>query len=83
MGSEKSTNPSLHPPLHGYHDGDGGGGSSSWVLLDMYPYIADRDNSTSAEAEMSGGGDNKIRVTLCAAPPPLVSYLHARRQRWG
>ncbi|CAL5034954.1 unnamed protein product [Urochloa decumbens] len=72
MADEKSTNPSLRPPLHGYHDGDGDG-SSSWVLLDLYPYIADRKNSTSASAMMRGG--DKIRVTLCAAPPPLVSYV--------
>ncbi|CAO1939070.1 unnamed protein product [Urochloa humidicola] len=72
VDDEKSTHPSLRPPpLHG--GGDGSSINSSWVLVDMYPYIADRANSTTAHAAMRGG--ETLRVTLCAAPPPLASYL--------
>ncbi|CAL5017921.1 unnamed protein product [Urochloa decumbens] len=65
--------PSLHPPCHGYKDAEASPEDTSWVLLDLNAYIADRENSTTADAAMSNG--KTIRVTLCAAPTPLVSYI--------
>ncbi|KAL6602953.1 hypothetical protein ACP70R_043314 [Stipagrostis hirtigluma subsp. patula] len=72
MGDEKFSgfSCSLHPPHHGYNDE---APPTSWVLLDRHTYIADRENATSACGTMSNG--KVIRVTLCTAPPPLVSYI--------
>nr|CAB3500658.1 unnamed protein product [Digitaria exilis] len=67
-----SIHPSLCPPAHGYPP-DADDPSPSWVLLDMHAYVADRENATSAYGELSNG--EAIRVTFCAAPPPLVSYV--------
>ncbi|TVU03583.1 hypothetical protein EJB05_50900 [Eragrostis curvula] len=66
MGDEKSTDPFLRPPPHGEAE-------TSWALLDLLAYTADRENSTSACGKMSNGKD--VRVTFCTAPPPLVSYI--------
>ncbi|KAL6652428.1 hypothetical protein ACP70R_011353 [Stipagrostis hirtigluma subsp. patula] len=63
---------SLRPPRHGYSPNDEAP-PPSWVLLDMYAYIADRRNATSACGTTSNG--KPIQVTFCTAPPPLVSYL--------
>ncbi|KAK3145061.1 hypothetical protein QOZ80_4AG0322340 [Eleusine coracana subsp. coracana] len=65
-----------HPPLP--RDGSKAQNAAeqeqpSWVLLELKAYVADRENSTSACSVMSDG--LPIRVTLCAAPPPVVSYL--------
>lgn len=69
--------PSLHPPLHGYSDSpseaEAEAPQPSWVLLDLKAYIADRENYTSARAETTDG--TPVRVTFCAAAPPLVSYI--------
>ncbi|TVU13892.1 hypothetical protein EJB05_37325, partial [Eragrostis curvula] len=65
-------NPSLRPPLHG-NDPEPPQ-TCSWVLLDVHAYVADRQNSTSACAVTSDGA-HVVRVTFCAAPPPLVSYI--------
>lgn len=70
MGDGK---PSLRPPLHGYYRSEADAPRTSWALLDLYAYIADRENYTSAYCKMSDG--TQIRVTFCAAPPPLVSYV--------
>ncbi|CAO2034465.1 unnamed protein product [Urochloa humidicola] len=82
MGDKKSTDhPSLHPPRHGYYKDDDDASASSpedkhtsWVLLDLKAYIADRENSTTACAVMTSDGET-IQVTFCAAPTPLVSYI--------
>ncbi|CAL5028365.1 unnamed protein product [Urochloa decumbens] len=79
MGDKQSTDhPSLHPSHHGYNYRDDASASSpedtSWVLLDLKAYIADRENSTTACAAMTSN-DETIRVTFCAAPTPLVSYI--------
>ena len=63
-----SPHPSLCPPRHGHPPDDGGAPPPSWVLLDLHPYIADRENASSAYGEA-------IRATFCTAPPPLVSYI--------
>ncbi|KAL6644550.1 hypothetical protein ACP70R_016158 [Stipagrostis hirtigluma subsp. patula] len=67
----KSMHPSLCPPRHGHAPNEAP--PTSWVLLDLHAYIADRENATSACAMASNG--KAIRVTFCAAPQPLVSYL--------
>ncbi|CAL5017930.1 unnamed protein product [Urochloa decumbens] len=79
MGDKQSTDhPSLHPSRHGYNYRDDASASSpedtSWVLLDLKAYIADRENSTTACAAMTSNGET-IRVTFCVAPTPLVSYI--------
>ncbi|CAL5081089.1 unnamed protein product [Urochloa decumbens] len=71
-----STHPSLCSPPHGYpppDDNEDPPPSPSWVLLDLHAYIADRENATSAYAEMSNG--KAIRATFCTPPLPLVSYI--------
>jgi hypothetical protein len=81
-----SAHPSLCPARHGHPPDDSGAPPPSWVLLDLHPYIADRENASSAYGEMSNG--EAIRATFCTAPPPLVSYIcvwcpNARaRRRW-
>ena len=68
-----SAHPSLCTPRHGHPPDDSGAPPPSWVLLDLHPYIADRENASSAYGEMSNG--EAIRATFCTAPPPLVSYI--------
>ncbi|CAL4954264.1 unnamed protein product [Urochloa decumbens] len=68
---EKPTHPSLRPPPHGYPPHEAS--PTSWILLDLHAYIADRENATSAWSKTSSG--KAIRVTFCTAPPPLVSYI--------
>ncbi|GJN40486.1 hypothetical protein PR202_gb29702 [Eleusine coracana subsp. coracana] len=70
MGDEE---PSLHPPHHGFYRSEAEAPQTSWALLDLHAYIADRENYTSASCKTSD--KTEIRVTFCAAPPPLVSYL--------
>nr|TKW05328.1 hypothetical protein SEVIR_7G168500v2 [Setaria viridis] len=71
---DKPTHPSLHPPPHGYPPNEAS--PTSWILLDLRAYIADRENATSAWSKTSDG--KAIRVTSCTAPPPLVSYICVR-----
>ncbi|KAL6911678.1 hypothetical protein ACP4OV_000483 [Aristida adscensionis] len=71
MSDGKPPDPSLCPPSHGYPPNKSS--PTSWVLLDLYAYIADRENATSARGKTSDG--KAIQVTLCTAPPPLVSYI--------
>ncbi|XBI25534.1 hypothetical protein VPH35_050453 [Triticum aestivum] len=52
-------------------------------LLDSKAYMADKENHTSARCRFTRKQDGKLvemRVTLCLAPPPRVSYFccHAR-----
>ncbi|KAF8737905.1 hypothetical protein HU200_014013 [Digitaria exilis] len=72
MGGDEEK-PSLRPPLHGYYRREAEAPRTSFALVDLKAYIADRDNYTSASCKLSDG--THIRVTFCAAPPPLVSYL--------
>ncbi|XP_052168715.1 uncharacterized protein LOC127785319 [Oryza glaberrima] len=72
----KTKHLTLRPPCHGGGDGDGDGGHPDWILLDVQAYIADRRNATTATAMLSNGG-HQIQVTICVAPPPLVSYICA------
>ncbi|RCV34439.1 hypothetical protein SETIT_7G159700v2 [Setaria italica] len=74
MPADKATHPSLHPPPHGYPPNEAS--PTSWILLDLRAYIADRENATSAWSKTSDG--KAIRVTSCTAPPPLVSYICVR-----
>ncbi|EAZ45648.1 hypothetical protein OsJ_30316 [Oryza sativa Japonica Group] len=72
----KTKHLTLRPPCHGGGDGDGDGGHPDWILVDVQAYIADRRNATTATAMLSNGG-HQIQVTICVAPPPLVSYICA------
>ena len=48
------------------------------VLLDSKAYMADKENHTSARCRFTRKQDGKqveMRVTLCLAPPPRVSYF--------
>ncbi|CAN6234260.1 unnamed protein product [Urochloa humidicola] len=47
--------------------------TSSWALLDLKAYIADRRNETTAIGFTRAG--HEIHATLCAAAPPRVSHL--------
>uniref|UniRef100_A0A0E0INI2 DUF1618 domain-containing protein n=1 Tax=Oryza nivara TaxID=4536 RepID=A0A0E0INI2_ORYNI len=58
------------PPTHG-HPPD----AHPWIVLDVRAYIADRQNATTATTSLTSG--RKLQITICAAPPPLVSYVCA------
>uniref|UniRef100_A0A0E0EUV7 DUF1618 domain-containing protein n=1 Tax=Oryza meridionalis TaxID=40149 RepID=A0A0E0EUV7_9ORYZ len=64
----------LHPPCHGGDPSDADH-PPEWVLLDVRAYVADRRNATTATARLGNG--HAIQVTICAAPPLLVSYICA------
>ncbi|EAZ10064.1 hypothetical protein OsI_32368 [Oryza sativa Indica Group] len=64
----------LRPPCHGGDPSDADH-PPEWVLLDFRAYVADRRNATTATARLGNG--HAIQVTICAAPPPLVSYICA------
>lgn len=44
-----------------------------WTLLELMPYVAKRENAATACCDSWDG--KEIQVTLCARPPPRVSYL--------
>ncbi|KAJ1283965.1 hypothetical protein BS78_03G168000 [Paspalum vaginatum] len=46
-----------------------------WILLDVRAYIADHRNATTTCIELNDG--HQIQITVCTAPPPLVSYICA------
>ncbi|KAK3150357.1 hypothetical protein QOZ80_3AG0232200 [Eleusine coracana subsp. coracana] len=45
----------------------------AWMLLELLPYIADRENATTARCDSWNG--KEIQVTVCSRRPPCVSYL--------
>ncbi|XBI25531.1 hypothetical protein VPH35_050450 [Triticum aestivum] len=68
---------SLRPPA-----GDDAPAATEWdwgeVLLDRVAYMVDQENRTSTRCRFTRNLDGKrleMRVTLCLAPPPRVSYF--------
>nr|CAB3445528.1 unnamed protein product [Digitaria exilis] len=43
-----------------------------WVLLEHFLYVAKRENATTAYSDARDGPE--IQLTVCARPPPRVSY---------
>uniref|UniRef100_A0A0E0M4F4 DUF1618 domain-containing protein n=1 Tax=Oryza punctata TaxID=4537 RepID=A0A0E0M4F4_ORYPU len=64
----------LCPPSHGGDPLDADE-TLPWILLDVCAYIADRQNATTAAADLGNG--HRIQITIFTAPPPLVSYICA------
>uniref|UniRef100_A0A0E0M4F5 DUF1618 domain-containing protein n=1 Tax=Oryza punctata TaxID=4537 RepID=A0A0E0M4F5_ORYPU len=64
----------LRPPSHGGDPLDADE-PLPWILLDVRAYIADRQNATTAAADLGNG--HRIQITIWTAPPPLVSYICA------
>ncbi|KAJ1284026.1 hypothetical protein BS78_03G172200 [Paspalum vaginatum] len=64
----------LRPPCHG-EDPTDADHTLPWILLDVRAYIADRRNATTACTELNDG--HQIQITVCTAPPLLISYICA------
>ncbi|KAK3148494.1 hypothetical protein QOZ80_3BG0295740 [Eleusine coracana subsp. coracana] len=47
--------------------------SVPWMLLEFLPYIANRENASTARCDSWNG--KEIQVTVCPRRPPRVSYL--------
>lgn len=60
----------IPPPLA---DSDGASPPPDWVLIDIWCYIGDLPNATTAESTTSTG--LPIKVTFRTARPPLLSHL--------
>ncbi|BAF21227.1 uncharacterized protein [Oryza sativa Japonica Group] len=60
----------IPPPLA---DSDGASPPPHWVLIDIWCYIGDLPNATTAESTTSTG--LPIKVTFRTARPPLLSHL--------
>jgi hypothetical protein len=71
VSDEEKDYPYLNPPAYGYPDD---GERPPFVLIEPKAYFADRDNATTASCIMRDLGGT-LKVTFCAARPPLVSYL--------
>uniref|UniRef100_A0A0E0KRP3 DUF1618 domain-containing protein n=1 Tax=Oryza punctata TaxID=4537 RepID=A0A0E0KRP3_ORYPU len=70
----KTRHLTLCPPTHG-HPPDDRRHPPPWIILDVRAYIADRQNATTATIDLING--YQIQITICTAPPPLVSYICA------
>jgi hypothetical protein len=73
------------PPPYGYPDNtDGNVPRPDFVLIEPHAYFADRTNATTAYCETSGlGARGTIKLTFCAARPPLVSYFCVHATAFG
>ena len=61
-----------NPPVHG--DDADGEERPPFVLLEPFAYFTVRDNATTATCQISGR-QGTFKLTVCAARPPLVSYM--------
>ncbi|KAF8677083.1 hypothetical protein HU200_046544 [Digitaria exilis] len=52
-----------------------------WVLLEHFLYVAKRENATTAYSDARDGPE--IQLTVCARPPPRVSYVCVHSSPWA